>query len=132
MGFRKTAIKSEIIVAKITNIKNKMSENKEAQEKIQQLQLIEQNLQNFLVQKQSFQSQMLEVDSALNEIEKTDEAYKIVGNIMVASKKDELKKDLEAKKESTELRIKTIETQEEKLREKAEAMQKEVLESMKK
>ncbi|MBT3406293.1 prefoldin subunit beta [Candidatus Woesearchaeota archaeon] len=109
-----------------------MSENKEAQEKIQQLQLIEQNLQNFLVQKQSFQSQMLEVDSALNEIEKTDEAYKIVGNIMVASKKDELKKDLEAKKESTELRIKTIETQEEKLREKAEAMQKEVLESMKK
>ena len=75
---------------------------------------------------------MLEVDSALNEIEKTDEAYKIVGNIMVASKKDELKKDLEAKKESTELRIKTIETQEEKLREKAEAMQKEVLESMKK
>ena len=109
-----------------------MTEQKDAQEKIQQLQMLEQNMQNFLVQKQSFQSQLLEIDSALTEIDKTDTAYKIVGNIMVASKKEDLKKDLEMKKEKAELRIKTIESQEDALKEKADKIQKEVLEIMKK
>lgn len=109
-----------------------MSEEKEeTKQKISQLQLLEQNLQNFMLQKQQFQTQLMEVESALTELEKSDTAYKIVGNIMVISKKDELQKDLKAKKEMLELRIKTLENQEDKIREKATKTQSEILKGMK-
>lgn len=105
---------------------------KETEEKLNQLQLLEQNMQNFLLQKQNFQAQLLEVESALGELEKTDSAFKIVGNIMVASEKNALKKDLEQKKEMLEIRIKNLEKQEEKIKEKASKTQAEVLEKIKK
>ncbi len=105
--------------------------NKETEEKIGRMQLLEQNMQNTMMQKQQFQSQLIEVTSALEELETTDEAYKIVGNIMVLSKKDGLKKDLESKKEMVELRIKSIEKQESELKEKAKGLQEEVLKEMK-
>lgn len=101
-----------------------------AQKKIQELQMLEQNLQNFLAQKQNFQMQMVEIDSALDELSKTDKAYKIVGNLMVASKKDELEADLKNRKEMTELRIKSIEKQEKSLKDRASKLQKEVLGEM--
>ncbi len=62
---------------------------KETEQKIAQLQLYEQSLQNILMQKQQFQSQSVEIGSALKELESTEKAYKIVGNIMVASKKED-------------------------------------------
>lgn len=104
----------------------------ETQQKISQLQLFEQSLQNVLIQKQQFQSQLVEIESALKEIGTAKEVYKIVGNIMVDSKKDDLKKDLTSKKEIIELRIKTLEKQEKSIKEKATKMQSEVLEKIKK
>ena len=95
------------------------------------LQLIEQNLQGFLMQKQQFQTQLIEIDSALKELETTKEAYKIIGNIMVSSNKEELKKDLQQKKETVELRIKSVEKQEKSLREKASGMQSEIVKELK-
>lgn len=110
----------------------KMAElSKETEEKIGQLQLFEQSLQNILVQKQQFQSQLMEIESALKELETTKEAYKIVGNIMVASKKEDLKKDLDSKKETVSLRIKTMEKQENHIREKAKKIQQEVSDNIK-
>jgi len=105
--------------------------NKDTQEKINQLQLIEQNMQNFLMQKQQFQTQMIEIESALKELEKTDNAYKIIGNIMVNTNKDDLMKDLKEKKETISLRIKTLEKQENDIKEKAGSIQKEVMEELK-
>ena len=93
--------------------------SKETEQKIEQLQLFEQSLQSMLMQKQQFQSQLAEINSALGELEKTEEAYKIVGNIMVSSKKEDLKEDLGSKKEIIELRIKTLEKQENHTKEKA-------------
>ena len=104
---------------------------KDTQEKISQLQLIEQNMQNFLMQKQQFQSQLVEIESALKELEKTDNAYKIIGNIMVGTDKAELEKDLNEKKETISLRIKTLEKQEKEIKEKASSIQKEVMEELK-
>lgn len=106
--------------------------SKEMEEKISELQMMEQNMQSFLLQKQTFQSQLVEVESALSEIEKTPTAYKILGNIMVAANKDELKTELDQKKEMLTLRIRTLEKQETKLKEKASKMQGEVVEEMKK
>lgn len=101
-------------------------------EKLAQLQMIEQNLQQLLSQKQQFNGQMVEIESALEELEKTEDAYKIVGNVMVKVSKPELSKELGEKKERTEIRIKSIEKQEDKLKEKAEALRAEVMEDMNK
>src|SRR3990167_1599128 len=101
-------------------------------EKLAQLQMIEQNLQQLLSQKQQFNGIMVEIDSALEELGKTEDAYKIVGNVMVKVSKPELSKELGEKKERTEIRIKSIEKQEDKLKEKAEALRAEVMEDMNK
>lgn len=105
-------------------------DKQEMQEKINKLSMMEQSLQSFLAQKQTFQAQLLEIDSALDEIKKTDKAYKIIGNVMVASDKESLEKELVQKKELAELRIKTIDKQEEKMREKASELQSEVMKGM--
>ena len=104
---------------------------KETEQKISQLQLFEQSLQNLLIQKQQFQLQLAEIDSALKELETTDKTYKIVGNIMVLAKKEDLKKDLNEKKEVIELRIKSMEKQEIQIKEKTSKLQEEVLKKIK-
>tara|TARA_Y100000034_G_C6815481_1_gene366849 strand:- start:626 stop:937 length:312 start_codon:yes stop_codon:yes gene_type:complete len=98
------------------------------EEKIQELQEIEQNIQNIISQKQHFQTELIEIDNALQEIEKTSkETYKIVGNIMIATDKENLSEDLESKKEVINIRIKNLDKQESSLKEKANKLQKEVI-----
>ena len=101
-----------------------------SQEKIQQLQSIEQNMQHFLKQRQQFQVQLMEVESALEEVRKTEKAYKIIGNIMVVSEKNTLEKDLTEKKERLEVRIKSFEKQENSLKEQAKTLREEIMKSM--
>jgi len=105
--------------------------SEEMQEKIGQLQMLEKNMQGFMMQKQMAQSQLAEVESALEEIKDTEETYKIVGNIMVATKKNELQKELKDRKEILKKRLDTVETQEKKIKERAESMQKDLLNSIK-
>ncbi|MBS1266669.1 MAG: Prefoldin subunit beta [Candidatus Woesearchaeota archaeon] len=106
--------------------------DKETEKKIQQLSMLEQNAQNTTVQKQNFQVQLTEVDSALKEIDNSDDIYKIVSNIMVKSEPKKLKKELTDRKEMIEIRIQSLEKQEKKLKEKASSLQKEVLEKIEK
>ncbi len=97
---------------------------------LEELQMIEQNAQQYLLQRQQYQSQLMEIESALTELGKSKNAYRIVGNIMVSAKKDDLEKDLKEKREMFELRIRSLENQEAKLKEKAKELQKKVLEGM--
>lgn len=103
-----------------------------SQDKINQMQIVEQNMQQILMQKQQFQAQALEIDSALEQLEKTEDAYKIIGNIMVKIGKVELKKDLEENREKVGIRLKSIETQEKRLKERAESLRKEIMEELQK
>ena len=105
--------------------------NKEIQEKINQLSLIDQSMQQYAMQKQQFAAQLNEIDSAEKELENSNSQFKIIGNIMVSMDKEKLKKDLTEKKEILSLRVESFEKQEDKLREKAQALQNEVLASMK-
>ena len=105
--------------------------SEDMQEKIGQLQMMEQNMQNFTMQKQMTQSKLMEVESALEELDDSEEAYKIVGNIMVASKKDKLQDELKEKQETLKRRLESLESQEGKMREKAQSLQDELLSSMK-
>ena len=102
--------------------------NKETEKKIQQLQLLEQNLQNIIMQKQSFQMQLMENENALSELDKTKkDVYKIVGTIMINANKEDLKKELKEQKEILDVRIRSLEKQEKIFQEKAEELQKEVM-----
>ena len=110
-----------------------MKVNKDTEEKIGQLQLIEQNLQNFFVQRQTFQNQLLEIENALKELNDTKEdTFKLVGNIMLKKDKKDLIKDLESKKEVVELRIKSISKQEDKVKAQSKEVRDEVMKVLEK
>lgn len=98
------------------------------QSDMEKLQLLEQNLQHYSKQRQQFQMHLKEVESALSELDNSKETYKIVGNIMVDADKDKLREELNSKKETYELRIKNLESQEKKIKEKAQELQQKVME----
>ena len=109
-----------------------MNLDKGTHEKIQELQILEQNLQQTLIQKQAFQLELTETESALSEIEKSNEdVYKIVGNIMIKMSRSDILKELKEKKDILSLRYKSIEKQESPLKEKTEKLREEVVKSMK-
>ncbi len=95
--------------------------------KINQLQLLQQNLQNLELQKQQFQNQLVEIDSALTELKSTEKAYKIVGKIMLAASREELSKDLSEKKETAGVRLKNLTKQEDALQKAIEQLQQEIM-----
>lgn len=101
------------------------------QSKINQLQLLQQNMQNLLIQKQQLQNVLLEIDSALQEIKSSEKCYKILGHIMVASPKDAVSKELAEKKEMNLLRLKNYLSQEEKLKKSMADIQKEIMQETK-
>ena len=91
---------------------------------IAQLQLLQQNLQNVMVQKQQFQQELMELESALKELDNTEKSYQIVGKLMIAKDKEVLKKDLLDRQEVVNLRIKSFDQQEKQFKESLEEMKK--------
>src|SRR3989344_6825063 len=106
--------------------------DKAMEEKIRELQLLEQNLQQTIMQRQNFQGRLMEIDNALEELEKNPkDVYKIIGPIMVRTNKNDVEKDLKSKKEVVNLRITNVEKNENKLKEKAKNLQEEVMKGLK-
>ena len=95
--------------------------------KITQLQLLQQNLQNVISQKQQMDGQLVELDSALSELKTTNQAYKIVGKLMIAAPKETLISELGQQKEIVEVRIKNFTKQQEKLKSQIDETQQEVV-----
>ena len=101
--------------------------------KIQEMQFLEQNFQNLVFQKQAFQMELSETNSALKEIEKAgDEVFKIIGQLMIKTDKSNTKKELEDKKKVLDLRVKAIEKQEASLSGQLEKLREEVVKSVNK
>ncbi len=101
-------------------------------DKMQEMHFLEQNLHNLILQKQAFQMELSETESALDEVEKTSDAYKIIGQVMIKTDKSSLKKELENKKKILELRLKTIEKQEKTFSEKVDKLREEFVGNNKK
>lgn len=103
----------------------------EVTKKIQELQILEQNLQNFLMQKQTFQVEASEILNALEELSKSnDEVYRILGGIMVKTDRKKLITDLEEQKKVVNLRIQSLEKQEKSIEEKSSVLQSEIQKSI--
>lgn len=106
--------------------------DKETARQIQELQILEQNMQNLLLQKQAFMFELNETDNALEELKNSkDDVYKLVGQIMIKSKKDDVEKDLSNKKNVIDLRVKAIEKQEELIKEQLTKRRDEIIKKLK-
>ncbi len=81
-------------------------------------------LVNVSSQKQQMQFQNQTIQKALDELKKTKEkkVYKAVGNILILSDTNDVKKELEEQNESLELRVKTLQKQEDALIEKLNSL----------
>ena len=101
--------------------------------KLQEMQFLEQSFQNLLFQKQAFQMELSETNSALKEIEKAgEEVFKIIGQLMIKTDKSKTQKELEDKKRMLDLRVKALEKQEGSLSERLEKLREEITKSVKK
>ncbi len=103
------------------------------EKKLQEMQLLEQRLQNTILQKQSFQIELAETDSALAELDKAgEEVFKIIGQLMIKSEKSKIKEELTNKKKILEIKINSFEKQEQVLTSQLDSLQEEISSSMKK
>jgi len=86
-------------------------------ELLNQFQAYQQQLQAVLIQKENLRLQILEIDKALEELEasKEKDAYKIAGPIMIKRTISQLKKELKERKDSFDLRVKSLEKAEERI-----------------
>lgn len=101
-------------------------DNTEKERATHNLQILEQNLQNILLQKQAFQMELHETQSAIKEIEKSgEEVFKIIGQLMIKSEKQSILSELINKERLINLRIINFEKQEKTFSEKIESLQKE-------
>lgn len=101
--------------------------NAELEKELQEYKNVEGHYQAILLQKHQVQTQLNEINMALEELAKAkDEVYKSTGTIMVKSSKEEAEKDLKEKKNIFELRLKTLTEQEKKLKEKLLEIQKRI------
>lgn len=93
---------------------------------VARFQMLQQQLQNTMLQKETLSINKMEIERAMEELGKTAEktAYKITGNIMVSKPVTELKKDLENTQEAIDIRIKGLEKTEKRLTEQLRELQK--------
>ncbi len=101
----------------------------QVQNMIAQLQTVQQQLQMVVSQKVQLESALKEIENAIQEVEKAGEdtpIYKSVGTVLVKTKRDDILKELNEKKETIEVRIRALSRQEEKLRERLQELQNKV------
>jgi len=101
------------------------------EQKIQEMQMLEQNLQNILMQKQAFQMELSETSAALSEVKKAgDEVFKVIGQLMVKTDKKKMQDELTEKNKILEMRMKSIDKQEAALSEKLEEIREELMKAV--
>ena len=110
-----------------------ISSSEDPNQLVAQFQTYQQQMQSVMIQKESLKLQSIEVDKALEELEKTQQksAYKISGQIMISKPVDELKNELKEIKENIGLRMQSLEKGEERTNNKLKELQEKLKELMK-
>ncbi len=103
--------------------------DEETQRKIQELQMMEQNFQQLLMQKNAFVMESNETDLIIKEVEKTEgEVSRVIGNqVIIKTTKEAILEDMKKKKELIEVRMKTIDEQEKEFSKQIESIREEVM-----
>jgi prefoldin beta subunit len=74
-----------------------------------------------------------ETEKALEEVKKADDKavlYKAAGELLIKAKKDEVEKDLEEKKDSLDVRMKSLARQEERIQAKFQQLQDQIKQAL--
>ena len=103
-------------------------------EQLERYEKLQQNLQSVLVQKQQIELEIIEIDKALAELEKSADnvkVYKSAGTVMVSSNKADVVKDLTESKDLSNTKLSVLNKQEERLKENIKEVQTKLDESMK-
>ncbi|MBH59465.1 MAG: prefoldin subunit beta [Thaumarchaeota archaeon] len=103
-------------------------------EQLERYEQLQQNLQSVLVQKQQIDLEIIEIDKALAELEKSADdvkVYKSAGTVMVSSNKTDVVKDLTESKDLSNTKLSVLNKQEERLKENIKEVQTKLDESMK-
>jgi prefoldin beta subunit len=96
------------------------------QNQVAQLQQLQQQAQALAVQRSQLELALNEAKQTLAELDKLDEKaviFKTVGTILVRSNKDEVNGELTEKKETYEVRLKSLERQEERVQTRFQQLQ---------
>lgn len=100
------------------------------QNQIAQFQQLAQQIQMMTTQKLQLEAQVRELDKAVQELEKAGEdavVYKSVGSLMIQAKdKAALTNELKEQKETTDVRVKTLDRQDKQLRERHQNLQEQI------
>ena len=81
-------------------------------QEINELGILENQLQNFLANKQVLQIELNEINNALEELSKYDgEIYKILSGLMMRTSKEKVKNDLSSRKKILTLQVDSFEKQ---------------------
>jgi len=103
-------------------------DEKEKENIVRNLQMLEQNLQQILLQKQAFQMELRETQAAKKELAKSgEEVFKIIGQLMIKSDKKTVISELDSKEKMIDLRIRNFEKQEKMVSEKIDALQSDII-----
>ena len=102
---------------------------KEIEQQLMQFQQLQKQAQAISQQRLQFEIQLKETEKALGELGKlgeTQDIYKSVGAFLIKTDAEPIKTELEEKKETLGIRIKTFKGQEKKITEKLKTMQSEI------
>ena len=103
-------------------------------EQLERYEQLQQNLQSVLVQKQQVDLERIEIDKALEELNKSADdvkVYKSAGTVMVSSNKADVVKNLTESKDLSNTKITVLNKQEERLKESLKEVQEKLDEAMK-
>tara|TARA_Y100001949_G_C15818994_1_gene256872 strand:+ start:86 stop:457 length:372 start_codon:yes stop_codon:yes gene_type:complete len=103
-------------------------------EQLERYEQLQQNLQSVLVQKQQVDLESIEIDKALEELNKSADdvkVYKSAGTVMVSSNKADVVKNLTESKDLSNTKITVLNKQEERLKESLKEVQEKLDEAMK-
>ena len=103
-------------------------------EQLERYEQLQQNLQSILVQKQQIDLESIEINKALEELNKSADdvkVYKSAGTVMVSSNKADVVKNLTESKDLSNTKITVLNKQEERLKESLKEVQEKLDETMK-
>ena len=103
-------------------------------EQLERYEQLQQNLQSVLVQKQQIDLEIIEINKALEELNKSADdvkVYKSAGTVMVSSNKADVVKELTESKDLSNTKITVLNKQEERLKESLKEVQEKLDETMK-
>ncbi len=105
----------------------------QVQHQISMLQQLQQKLEIIITQRTQSELQLKETEQAISELEKIEQGsdvYKMVGTLLIKTQPEKVSEELKDKKETLELRVKTLQRQEERSRKQLEEMRAKVQETL--